>query len=100
MTLVSRRQMLKLFGASAAGAMAVPLISRAQSPGSFLNPLLIPPLEQGVMTQDEGGLTRRRFELTLQQGKTRFLPDTDTNTLGINGSYTGAYAARTSGRHS
>lgn len=89
MTLVSRRQMLKLFGAGAAGAMALPLISRAQTPGSFVNPLLIPPLEQGVLTPDEGGLMRRRFELNLQQGKTRFLPERDTNTLGINGSYLG-----------
>jgi len=89
MTIVSRRQMLKLLGAGAAGAMAVPLIGRAQQPGNFVNPLLIPPVETGTLVQEEGGLQRRHFELNLQKGSTRFLPDVDTATLGINGNYLG-----------
>ena len=89
MNRVSRRQLLKLAGVSAAGFMALPLISRAQSTGQFVNPLQIPPLDTGTLMQSEGGRARRRFELTLQKGVSRFLTDIDTPTLGINGSYLG-----------
>jgi blue copper oxidase len=89
MSSVSRRQLLKMFGVGTAGAMSMPLISRAQTSGGFLNPLQIPPLDNGSLIQEEGGLRRRHFDLTLQKGQTRFVLDTDTPTLGINGSYLG-----------
>lgn len=88
MTVLTRRQLLKLLG-TAAGVMAIPLTGRAQTRSNFVNPLQIPPLDTGSRMQEEGGVLRRRFELNLQKGKTRFLPDTDTDTLGINGSYLG-----------
>lgn len=89
MTTFSRRQLLKLLSMSAVGAMSLPLTGRAQPGNNFVNPLQIPPLETGVLVQEDGGLQRRRFELTLQKGLTRFLGDTETATLGINGSYLG-----------
>lgn len=69
--------------------MTIPLIGRTQTSSNFVNPLQIPPLDTGTQVQEEGRVARRRFELNLQKGKTRFLLDTDTDTLGINGSYLG-----------
>ncbi|HEY8474462.1 MAG TPA: multicopper oxidase domain-containing protein [Natronosporangium sp.] len=52
---------------------------------SFHNPLRIPPLLDPVA----GGDDRKRFELTLQEGQSEFLPGTRTATWGANGPYLG-----------
>lgn len=52
---------------------------------AFTNPLKIPPiLEPAVDAQG-----RKRFQLTLQAGRTELLPGTTTATWGVNGSYLG-----------
>lgn len=50
---------------------------------TFGNPLRIPPL--ATSTKDRDGA--RRFALTMQRGRTEFLPGRATDTWGINGSY-------------
>ncbi len=51
----------------------------------FANPLAIPPLLEGNI--DDSG--RRRFDLTLQTGSTRIVPDGDAGTWGVNSPFLG-----------
>ncbi|WP_027346902.1 multicopper oxidase family protein [Hamadaea tsunoensis] len=76
---------------------AVPALLTACGPGdlsggpepqaklSFRNRLRIPPLAPS--TVDKDGV--RRFELTMQRGRTELLPGKPTDTYGFNGSYLG-----------
>lgn len=81
--MTSRRTTLKYFGLGLTAAYGgLPMIGRAQS--TDFNPLHIPAPDTG----DYDGAVRK-FNLTLQRGRTSFFPGTSASTLGINGSYLG-----------
>ncbi len=78
--MLTRRQSIKALTLGPLALAAMPH-SLAQAK---LNPLPIPPLDQGQLTDRS-----RAFDLTLRRGNRRFLPETETETLGINGDYLG-----------
>jgi len=85
-----RRKTLKTLGFGVAGtaALARPLpraLAQAMVPASeFTNPLRIPPLETGTVSEDV-----RHYDLTLRKSSSMFLPGISTETFGINGDYLG-----------
>ncbi|MDX1269828.1 MAG: multicopper oxidase domain-containing protein, partial [Oceanisphaera sp.] len=88
--MITRRQSLKTLGLSALGTISLlrplpqVLAQAADSAAAFTNPLKIPPLEAGSVSD-----AARHYTLTLQRGSSVFLPGTATSTLGINGDYLG-----------
>ncbi len=88
--MITRRSLLKgLMAGTAIAALdhsfsADLLLSSAQAKPNLTNTLPIPPLLEG--TQTEGV---RVYDLTLQKGVSHFIPNKDTDTLGINQAYLG-----------
>jgi blue copper oxidase len=82
----NRRETLKALGLGAAGAACMPrlMAQTAAPPGQFANPLKIPPLEAGSVTDGV-----RHYDLTLGKSSSTFLPGTTTETFGVNGDYLG-----------
>jgi len=79
----SRRELL--LGAATTAVSGLSLPSRlAFAAGRFANTLKIPTLIEGK--PGEGG---KLFELGVQAGMSKFLPDVSTPTIGINGAYLG-----------
>jgi len=88
----SRRRTLQALGFGAVSASALPGFrdlkvnrqAHAQQPIESGNPLKIPPLDEGLLSDGV-----RQFELTMQSGSSIFLPGMTTETMGINGNYLG-----------
>jgi len=88
--MINRRRTLQALGLGALSATGLPgRLSRAAAQSAvdaatFANTLAIPPLETGRL---ESGV--RHYALQVQSGNRQFLPNTSTDTLGINGDYLG-----------
>ncbi|MBL4819519.1 MAG: multicopper oxidase domain-containing protein [Gammaproteobacteria bacterium] len=89
--MINRRKTLKALGIGALGASGIPglitpktIAQHSELATTALNSLNIPPLEEGSITD-----TVRQFQLTMQRGSRSFLPDSPSETLGINGDYLG-----------
>jgi blue copper oxidase len=85
--MLSRRNALKAFSLgvlAVSGAFPRTRNPLAQSLDAFPNPLKIPSLLQGSVTEGV-----RQFDLNLQAGQSQFLPGLNTPTWGINGDYLG-----------
>jgi FtsP/CotA-like multicopper oxidase with cupredoxin domain len=92
----TRRRLLVGGGILVAGCAAVPIggaatFFLANQPDStvgdidFINPLAIPPL----LAPEPDANGRKTFDLTLQTGQTRIIPDGTAETWGINGPFLG-----------
>jgi len=85
--LITRRTTLKTFligSAALSGSLSLPWRSVAQSADRFPNPLKIPPLLEGSLSDGV-----RQYDLRLQEGVSQFLSGLSTPTWGINGAYLG-----------
>ncbi len=86
--LITRRSLLRATALGSTAAFAAVMLpsfgSRAQSAGNHINPLAIPPQNEG--RSDNGTMV---FDLELQRGTSTFFDQIKTPTLGINGSFLG-----------
>ena len=85
--MITRRKALKALGISSLGAstgLVMPSLATAQAVSDQGNPLRIPQLAEGELTNNS-----RQFQLRLQRGSRNFFADTATATFGINGDYLG-----------
>ena len=80
---ISRRALLQGATAAAATFVAEPRLLASET-GRFINPLKIPPLFESSASP-EG----KTFDLRIAAGRSEFLPEFSTPTLGINGTYLG-----------
>lgn len=81
---MSRRALLRGGSASAALLFAGSSARASGHLGAFDTPLHIPPLIEGTLV---GGV--RQYELSAQAGRSRFLANLSTPTMGFNGAYLG-----------